>query len=279
MNRPDELKRCLESVFQSLEGPDEVIVSDDSTDPQPVQEVIHNFPSIIYKQGPRLGLGANRNTCIRCIKQGSYVIFIDDDVRVPEEFFTVARQLITSSDTKIIITGFEMNYGGGGRWEGEVRKVVPHNIDFWGFQHLPVLNQLRAIVINATIFPPTLFERALFDKNLRYGCEEIDMAMNAVALGYTIYYADSLYVYHYPSLTNRDSYKPFIDASRLYATTKAYWHYEKSIFKAMAFLLLAPLQLAGSAARRGNIPGMLKAFQSTALAYSYLYNSSKINSL
>jgi GT2 family glycosyltransferase len=263
MNRPDELSRCLDSVFQGLEKPDEVIVSDDSTDGQLTQTVVGKYPGVIYQHGPRRGLGPNRNACIRRAK-GSHIIFIDDDVCVSPEFFAVARQGIASSDSKTIITGYEMNYT-----RSEPEKVTPHNADFWGLQRVPIHNEYRAIVINATIFPRSLFEQVLFDERLRYGSEEIDVAQHAVALGYRIVYQDDLYVSHYPSPVNREEYKRFIDASRLYATTKAYWQYEHSLLKTLGFVLLAPLQLAGSAVRRGNLKGVWEAFQATALAYRY----------
>ena len=69
---------------------------------------------------------------------------------------------------------------------------------------------------------------------------------------------------------NREKYEQFIHASRLYATAKAYWQYERSPLKTLAYILLAPLQLAGSAVRRGNISALLSAFQSTVLAGRYL---------
>ena len=266
MNRPDDLNRCLESVFQGVERPDEVIVSDDSPDNQPVKAIADKYPDVIYQQGPRRGLGPNRNACIQRAK-GSHIIFIDDDVCVPPEFFATARRLLTSFDSKTIITGYEMNHQEG------VRKVVPHNADFWGLQRVPACNDYRAIVINATIFPRSLFEQALFDERLRYGSEEIDMAMHALALGYRIAYEDSLYVNHYPSTVNREQYQRFIHASRLYVTTKAYWQYERSVPKTLAYILLAPLQLIGSAVRRGDIGAVGRALQATVLACRYLLNN------
>jgi GT2 family glycosyltransferase len=196
---------------------------------------------------------------------------VDDDVCVSPEFFAVARELIAASEPKMLITGYEMNYGGGGRWQGEVKKVVPHNADFWGLQRVPVDGEYRSIVINSTIFPKSLFEQAFFDGHLRYGSEEIDMALHATSLGYRIIYQDSLYVHHYPSSINRETYKRFVHASRLYATTKAYWHYEHSITKTLTYALLAPLQLIGSAVRRGNIPAIWGALESTAIAYRYFF--------
>jgi glycosyltransferase involved in cell wall biosynthesis len=270
MNRPEDLSRCLDSVFQSNEMPDEIIISDDSLDGRPTQLVVAKYPGIIYQEGPRQGLGPNRNACIKCAKS-SHVIFIDDDVRVPPQFFATAQRLIDSADSKTIITGYEMNYGGGGRWEGEIKKIVPHNPDFWGYQQVPVSNDYGAIVINSTIFPVSLFEQALFDENLRYGSEEIDIAQHAISLGYRIVYEDCLYVEHHPSLVNREKYKQFIHASRLYATTKAYWQYERSALKTLAYVLLAPLQLTGSAIRRGNVQEVWGAIRATVLAGRYFF--------
>ena len=272
MNRADDLTRCLDSVFQSLEKPDEVIVSDDSPDPQPTKTVVEKYPGVIYQQGPRRGLAPNRNACIRSAKS-SHIMFIDDDVSVPPECFAVARQLIATCQAGTIITGYEMNHGGGGNWEGEVRKIVPHNADFWGLQRVPVTKEYRAIVINSTIFPRSLFQEALFDENLRYGSEEIDMAIHATSLGYHITYQDNFYVHHYPSKVNREQYKRFIHASRLYATTKAYWQYEHSLPKTLAYIFLAPIQLVGSFAKKGDIRGVWGAFEATAIACRYLFNS------
>jgi glycosyltransferase involved in cell wall biosynthesis len=268
MNRPDDLSRCLDSIFQSNNMPDEIIVSDDSPDGRATQVVAAKYRGVIYQEGPHRGLGPNRNACIQCNK-GSHIIFIDDDVRVPPEFFSTVRGLIASSDSKTVITGYEMNYGGGGRWEGEALKVIPQNPDFWGFQKVPICNNYGAIVINATIFPISLFEQALFDEHLRYGSEEIDIAQHAISLGYCIVYEDCLYVEHHPSPVNREKYKQFIHASRLYATTKAYWKYERSALKTLAYVLLAPLHLSGSAILRGNVREVWGAIQAILLAGRY----------
>lgn len=264
MNRPDDLERCLKSVFQSTELPDEIIVSDDSSNAQPNQVVVAQFPTVIYQTGPRRGLGPNRNACIQKAT-GSHIIFIDDDVQVPPNFFALAKTAIAHSPTQTLITGYEMNHS-----KGEARKVVAHNPDFWGFQQVPVQDRCQAIVINATIFPCVLFAEAQFDERLRYGYEELDIARHAVALGYQICFQANLYVDHYPSTINREHYQQFVEASRLYTTTKAYWHYEQNWLKAIAFILLAPFQLLGGYLRRGNFAGAFSVARSTHLAFTYL---------
>lgn len=273
-NRPNELRKSLSSVFQCSEKPDEIIVSDDSLDNESNLEVIKDYPGVTYQRGPQRGLAPNRNCCIRTANC-SHLIFIDDDVCVPSDFFLIAKQLIVSNQANTIITGFEMNHGGG-KWEGKVRKVVPSNADFWGFQRIPIHQECHSIVINSTIFPSQLFKQALFDENLRYGSEEIDIARHAVSLNYQIVYEDRLYVEHYPSSINRQHYKQFIDASRLYATTKSYWQYEKAFMKTFAYILLAPLHLLGSKIKKLDWSGFWKALQSIIVAISYFYKSNKL---
>ena len=264
MNRPDDLNRCLDSVFRGAEPPDQIIVSDDSPDGEPNRLVIANYSGVHYQEGPHRGLGSNRNACIRSAT-GSHLIFIDDDVQVSTEFFQIARRLIAASP-QTVISGYEINHA-----DGQVRKITPHNADFWGLQRLPVTSEYRSIVINAAIFPKTLFDQALFDEQLRYGSDEIDIACHAVSLGYRILYDDQLYVNHYPSPVNRDHYQQFVNASRLYATTKAYWQYERSIPKACAYLLLAPLQLIASTIKQRKIQQTRQAIQAIMLAWRYLW--------
>lgn len=280
MNRSDDLDRCLNSIFASIEKPNEVIVSDDSADPTSTQAVVAKYQAkyqgiyhnLIYQFGPRRGLSPNRNACIGRAT-GSHIIFIDDDVCIPPEFITVAQKLMTASASQTILTGYEMNHAGSRQAEG--RKVIPHNADFWGVQRVPVQNEYRAIVINATIFPRSLFEAAQFDEHLRYGCDEIDIARHAVSLGYNIIYQDDLYVHHYPSAVNREQYQRFVHASRFYTTTKAYWHYEHSWLKALIYLVFAPLQLAASGLKRGDLSTVWKAIQATGVAYRYLFTTAE----
>ena len=272
MNRPDDLNHCLESVFQSVDKPDEVIVSDDSPDPQSTKTVVANYPEVVYQSGPRRGLGPNRNACIRCAS-GTHIIFIDDDVCVTPEFFSQARRLLAFSEPETIITGYEMKHRS---WEGTVRKTVPQNADFWGNMLVPVDKECRSVVINSTIFPKCLFEQVLFDECLRYGYEELDIARHAVSLGYRIDYQDRLYVNHYQSLIDRADNRKFVYASQLYTTAKAYLYYERSLLKTLVYVLLAPLQLAGSLVKRRDPQALTKTFQATATAYRYFFSKQNV---
>jgi glycosyltransferase involved in cell wall biosynthesis len=228
MNRPDELRTALESIFAGSRVPHEVIVGDDGDGS--ARSVAEAFPGVIYVEGPRRGLGANRNCCIEAAT-GSAIAFIDDDVTVHSTFIERAEQVVQPGT---IVTGWELNYS-----FSPPRKVSAHNASFLGFQSRDPGQTLNAICINATVFPTSLFDSALFDEQIRYGYEEIDIARHATSLGWRIKYDDELSVSHFPSQTNRDSYAAALNVSRLYITHKAYARYERRPLKAAAFNVVA----------------------------------------
>lgn len=246
MDRPDDLDRALRSVRSGRKQPYELIVSDDGAGTAREIAEAHNAT---YIQGPRRGLGANRNAAISAAT-GDLISFIDDDVIVPPEYVEIA----SSAPATAVTSGWEQNYGGA-----RPRKVTPHNASFLGFQRVEPLEHYRSIVINATVFPSALFNTARFDEQIRYGYEEIDMAKHAVSLGWRIEYDDRLWVDHYPSPTNRDAYSSAMNVSRLYITHKSYRVYEKNRVKAAAFNLVAGTHHLLHAVKSGQKP-------STALA-------------
>jgi glycosyltransferase involved in cell wall biosynthesis len=228
MNRPVELATALQSIFDGSSLPDQIIVSDDGDGS--AEEVAKRFPGVTYLPGPKRGLGANRNHCI-AFATGSLVAFIDDDVTVDADFVAIAK---LSSETKTIVTGWELNHS-----HVPPQKVSPHNASFLGFQRIDPTDRLESICINATVFPRMLFTAAVFDEQIRYGYEEIDIARHAISLGWAIEYNDSLHVKHFPAASNRDGYASVLNVSRLYITHKAYSRYEKKPLKAAFFNVVA----------------------------------------
>jgi len=269
-NRADDLNRCLESVQSSTRMPEQVIVSDDGDDGKTVEALAASFPFVQYQRGPRIGLGANRNACI-AIATGRHLAFIDDDVIIPASYVQAAYDLVqqhANASPMPILSGIEYKHTSAG-----TILVEPGNADFWGFQRIPPNGVYRSMVINAAVFPTTLFEVALFDSQLRYGSEEIDMARHAIALGYTILFDRSLHVDHYPSEINRAEYAALVDASRMYATAKAYWCYQRRPIKAVAFSILAPIKLSIALGRRSGLAGLRSSFTATVTAFQYARRS------
>ncbi len=74
-NRPDKLKRCLESIFAQSFKDYEVIVVDDFSDQAPAYE----HPEFIYiRNHENIGAGASRNRGLE-IARGRYICFLDSD--------------------------------------------------------------------------------------------------------------------------------------------------------------------------------------------------------
>ena len=246
MNRPEDLKKCLASVERSLARPHEVLVSDDSRD-EAIQranrEVVGGFAGAAYLAGPKRGLSANRNNCLRLIS-GDLVVFVDDDVMLHPEFLKRGpeeydRLRALHGTGRIIVTGYEIQPG---------FRAVPSNLSFLGFYtgKVPDTGEPDAICINSTLFPAELFTRARFDENILYGTEERDMSIHAAHLGYRTLYSPDLCNYHYPSPVNRGLYNRSMFVSRFYFGFKRYWLYGRSPVKFALFNVYALANAIGN---------------------------------
>ena len=263
-NRPAELLRCLESLRESSHPVDETVVSDDSTDER-TAEMLRGEPavsSLIYVRGPKRGLGANRNRALGAAS-GDYILFLDDDACLGREFvdraLAVARTQNELGCDRIVVSGCENN-------RGEI--VRAHDQSFLGFQNVPYQTRtgLNTIVINSTLFPKTLFSAVKFDERLVYGCDEVDVALQAVRHGFRIVHSDDAINFHYPSSVNRSYYAPHLNVSRLYITFKRYAIYERTPLKALIFALLGPAHCMLASIKRRGLSGIADAWRAIAAA-------------
>ena len=121
----------------------------------------------------------------------------------PDFLVKIATALSSRQNvSKVIITGTEITHG---------ERVYPHKPSFLGFQSIDYRagEELCSIVINATVFPCSLFENVQFDENLVYGSDEVDISAQAVyRSGYRIYLEEHAANFHFPSRVNRDYYSP-----------------------------------------------------------------------
>lgn len=248
-----------------------MIVSDDSTDERTYQMIRSEFGHVEYTRGPRKGLGANRNNAVSRANL-DYVLFLDDDARLGSSFLESARAcLVGSGDPRrTIVTGPEDR-----RYRnGESLLAYAHDQDFLGFQRVVYKagQPLNNIVINSALFPRALFDELIFDGLLIYGYEEVDLATRAWTKGYDILLCESAINLHYPSEINRDYYRPFTEASRLYATYKRYAITEKKPIKGVVYLPVAVVHLFLSAIKRRGAVGVLEALRTVKVSYGYLYS-------
>jgi glycosyltransferase involved in cell wall biosynthesis len=262
-NRPDELQKAIKSLEESQIPIYEVIVSDDSTDLRTKNLIQLSFPNVKYLEGPRKGLSINRNNAIQAVT-GTHVLFMDDDVILARNFFMEIRNATKEAENrygkKLIITGPEDNNG----W-----MIYPHDQSFLGFQNRKYKEgeALKTIVINSTVFPVALFREILFDEQLIYGYEEVDIATRAVQKGYHIHLAEEAINFHYGSEINRDYYKPHLDKSRLYATFKRYWFTERRRNKALLFIITAMVHTILHGVKK---KGIVSSFQSISGSFQYI---------
>lgn len=268
-NRPEDLRKALNSLESSTYPVFETIVSDDSTS-NDTETLIHsNHPNVKYLAGPRRGLGANRNNALKAVT-GSHVLFIDDDVVLDTQFletiFAHLEAYVKKEGAKIeniIVTGLEKKNG---------ELVFPHEQDFLGFQKIDYKldDSLKTVVINSAVFPSSLFKKVVFDEKLVYGCDEVDFTTRAVQKGFKIILCSQAVNFHFPSNVNRDFYKPYHEASRLYVTFKRYFSTEKKRFKALVYLGVASAHTTAHTLKLEGLRGILKALSTFRTVSSYM---------
>ncbi|MEM1211386.1 MAG: glycosyltransferase family 2 protein [Planctomycetota bacterium] len=251
-NRPDLLERGLRSLVDARPCPAQVVVSDDSDDGEEAAAVCASFADesahteIKYVRGPRVGLSANRNSCIAEATQ-PWLLFLDDDAGLFEDSLVHFAEL--TSEGERVITGLEHN------GEPNPRIVEPRETDFWGVQRLmPDLDDLHVIVINATLMPRRIFESVRFDEVLRYGSDEVDIARQARGLGFEIVHKTQFKTWHRPSYSDRQEYSERLATSIVYATLKDKLLIRRNLLGALVYLLLGPAKVTLHRAKRNGCP-------------------------
>jgi len=245
--RPDLLEVALQSVADCGGPRIGVLVSDDSPDPGPTQEVVARHPFARWVQGPRQGVGPNRASCPGRVST-PYLTFIDDDARVRHGYTQTLARLLAGMGEREVVTGSVVNHF----TDGTEQLSVPGSADFLGFATRPWgAGHGNMIEMNATLFPTAAFEEVGFDELLRYGYEEIDLSRQLAAAGYRLRHDPELLLDHHPGTTPLDA-RPWVDSSRLYATMKHYTRIAPSPARALAYALLAPAHhiAAGALHRR-----------------------------
>ncbi|HEY9675107.1 MAG TPA: glycosyltransferase family 2 protein [Waterburya sp.] len=266
-NRPEDLRNALNSIERSTYPVYEVIVSDDSTNNETQALVESSFPQVKYLPGPRRGLGANRNNALTAVT-GSHVLFIDDDVVLGEAFLetifkALERQTPAEERCNLIVTGIEKT---------DDLLVFPHEQDFLGFQKIEYQagDSLKTVVINSAVFPISVFKKVLFDDKLVYGSDEVDFTTRAVQAGFKILLCPEAVNLHFPSTINRDFYKPYHEASRVYVTFKRYFSTEKKQLKALIYLGIASAHTFLHTLKLEGLGGILKPLETFRTVFSYV---------
>jgi GT2 family glycosyltransferase len=266
-NRSGDLAKCIDSVLASASPASKIIVSDDSANELTKTMIARNYPDVMFLEGPRRGLGANRNHTLPHV-QSKFLIFLDDDARLDKYFISNAINYMKEHEAdyaKTILTGVEIKEG---------REVKSSDQNFLGFQNRVYgsAEKINTIVINSAIIPAEAAKTIRFDDALVYGGEEVDFAMRARAAGIEIRFCGTLRNLHSPSPMNRDYYSTYANASRIYVTFKRYCLFEKNFSKALLFVVWASIHQIGADMKRSGLRGAAASISSLRKAYGYIYH-------
>lgn len=77
-DRPEDLRRCLESLSRLPDDGQEILVVDSASRSHETREVVESFPKVRYLRVERPGLNVARNAALQAAT-GEIVVFIDDD--------------------------------------------------------------------------------------------------------------------------------------------------------------------------------------------------------
>lgn len=248
-NRPDSLRKTLGSIRSSLCAPHQVVVADDSTDARTADLIRDEYPEVAYLTGPRRGLGANRNAAAAAATGGT-ILFLDDDCLLGPRFLLHALAALERlpDPNRAIVGGHEMKNG---------TLVISADQCFLGFQNRAYgpSDSIQTVVINAALFPRSMFDRVQFDERIVYGYDEVDLTSRAVAMGYEINLCPDAINHHFPSPVNRDYYGEHANSARLYVTFKRYRWTEHRPLKATAFLAVAIVHVFASMTKANGLAG------------------------
>lgn len=227
-NRPQELQKCLQNIWNSTVKPQLVVVSDDSTSEEMQQKnrrIVENNLNSIYLLGPHRGVCANRNNAMNLIKDTDLVSFIDDDVFMKPYFIARAMeryaQMPPQEKFRTLLSGVSE------------QSSTPVKLSFRGYFCAATVSQ--CVNLHTAVFPCLLFEKEQWDENIFFGYEDAELCLRAIKDGYSILHCSELDASHScflkGTLTTEGEYKLseyeiFIEAARLYVNIKRY----KNIF-------------------------------------------------
>ncbi len=243
MDRPVVLLACLESIAEGDLLPAQVIVSDDSREPQSTQNVCTRFPFTEYQAGPRRGLCANRNQVIAAART-THIALLDDDAAMGSDFVRRALEHAQRNDDRTIVSGNVLDGG---------QIFPPGSADFWGrFLQTPRGDRFETIQLNCNLFPRGAFAVASFDELFTYGFEDMDLCTALLAAGFRIEYDPAMQNRHFPPVqdqrTARKRFRQWEEA-RFYCSLKRYFIWEKASLRGLLYLVAAPVQTALFSAR------------------------------
>jgi GT2 family glycosyltransferase len=190
-NRPVLVEKLIQTLLISIEKINneydyEIIICDDSSNSLTKELVTSKFKNIIWTKGPQRGPGANRNSGV-CKAKYTWLMFIDDDCYVNEEFMLSYFNLVKSGNHHVL--------------EGKIFCPDKKNSIF---ARQPDNDQGGVLAsANFSIRKEVFARLGGFDEDLEI-MEDIEFAYRVKNAGYNIVFCKDAIAYH-PS-----QYKPLI---------------------------------------------------------------------
>ena len=164
-NRPDTLKRTLESIAaQTYKRIEAIVVNDAGEDVSGVIDTFHDRLSIKYLvHDKNKGLAAVRNTAINHAT-GQYIAYLDDDDIFHPHHIETAVKVLTTTNYKAVYTDAYRAYQ---TKEGDtyqvIKKDIPYSIDYVkGIFYKTNITPVLCVVHDRTCFD----EAGIFDETL-----------------------------------------------------------------------------------------------------------------
>lgn len=206
-NRPQVLRRCLESIARQQYRNFEVIVLDDASSPPVNQDELRaSFPNTnpirFLRNDHQLGLAKVRNRLIAEAAGDVYCIVDDDAYFDNEAALQHLATALVSSDNAGIIAFNILDY----RQDG-VRSLTPHKRRHIK-QDASLLNRPHLVsyflgcghAIRRTVIATC----GGFDEVLVYGVDEIELAYRALDNGFQIQYQPDILLHHDPPVSDKE---------------------------------------------------------------------------
>ena len=206
-NRPQSLRRCLDSLRRLSPHLDQVIVLDDASD-EPVEAgIVAEFgdalPLIVVRHATNLGYIVGRNRIVE-LSRTEGVLLLDDDTVVLAADVVVEAALTLQADASLAAVAFAQADADGQPWPSATQ---PAPVDypcyaatFIGFAHL----------LRRDLFLGLGGYRELF----HYYGEEKEYCLRALNAGCRVAYLPDCRIAHLPDPNGRDPLKYFRSYTR-----------------------------------------------------------------
>lgn len=222
-NTARQTLRCLESIQQSTVLPDWVLVLDNASSPSDYQHLLQGAqpPKAgtlhIYRSEENLGFAQGSNALIDLLLQQpacQYMMLLNNDAVAQKEMLAALRAALQAAGE------------GAGLAGGRMHKLAdPTQVDTLGIALYASLMPADRKAVDDIYVGPTggccMLTRGLVDRLKSVSgycldprffcyCEDTDMVMRAVLLGYRPLYLDQLLALHEGQASSGGGYNPFI---------------------------------------------------------------------